>query len=196
MQCKIHSNRQAKHFCASCGTPLCGDCAEESKPGIYHCFQCAMLSSVSEGGSQMQDRREKAVEERLKEKKKWGPFRYFILSASVLIVVLWGVIFFGGERVPEGATNLANNPRALLFLVDGSIKRYAYYEKKGYPEKLTDLVPKYLRMDERNIGQLQLLSYQRETKDGYSLSLARKTPGEMTVVLSAKGVETRPSGGM
>ncbi len=195
MKCKNHSNREAAHFCASCGTPLCGDCAEESKPGVFHCFQCAMLASVSEVGTQIQDRREKAVEERLKGKTKWGPFRYFVLSSSVLILVFWGVILFGGEEAPTGAVNLAGNPRAFLFMVDSSIKRYAHYEKKGYPEQLSELVPKYLRMDKRKMDQLQLLSYRKDPKEGYILTLANKAPGDMIVVLSPKGVQSRTSGG-
>jgi hypothetical protein len=154
-----------------------------------------MLTSVSEVGTKIQDRRERASEEKLKEKKKWGPFRYFVLSSSVLILVLWGVILFGGEKPPSTATSIASNPRAFLFMVDSSIKRYAHYEKKGYPEQLSDIVPKYLRMDNKNLHQLRLLSYQKDPKEGYTLSLAKKTPGEKTVVLSPKGVQYESVGG-
>jgi hypothetical protein len=189
MQCKNHPSRQAEHFCASCGIPLCNDCAEEAKPGEYYCFQCAMLSSVSQVGTKIKDRREKAVEDKLKEKKKWGPFRYFIVAASVLIVVMWGVIIFGGEKAPAGAADLTSNPRAFLFMVDSSIKRYAHYEGKKYPDQLADLVPKYLRMHKENLPQLNMLSYQKDPAEGYRLSLARTKPGEMLIILSPKGVE-------
>lgn len=195
MFCKTHPGRKAEHFCADCGIPLCAECAEETKPGIYHCFQCAMLTSVSEGGTQILDRRDRAVEERFKEKKKWGPFRYFIVSTSVLIVVMWGVILFGGEKAPSGSANLASNPRAFLFMVDSSIKRYAHYEKKGYPEQLSTLVPKYLRIDKKSLDQLSLLSYRKDPKEGYTLSLAKKIPGEKAVVLSPRGIQYESEGG-
>lgn len=191
MQCKNHANRQAEHFCAGCGIPLCGDCAEETKPGQYHCFQCAMLTSVSEVGTKIKGRREKAAEEKekFKEKKKWGPFRCFVLCSSVLILVMWGVIFFGGEKAPAGTTDFTSNPRAFLFMVDSSIKRYAHYEKKGYPKKLEDLIPKYLPLRKEKSVHLDLLSYQTDAVEGYRLSLARVKSGEMLVILTPKGVE-------
>ncbi|MEW6666807.1 MAG: B-box zinc finger protein [Thermodesulfobacteriota bacterium] len=189
MQCKNHPSRVAEQFCASCGIPLCSDCAEEATPGAYYCFQCAMLTSVSAVGTKIKDRREKVVEEKLKEKKKWGPFRYFIVLSSVLIVVMWGVIIFGGERAPAGGTDYADNPRAFLFMVDSSLKRYNHYEKKGYPEKLADLVPKYIPLRNERLAQLSLLSYQRDASAGYRLSLARWKPGDMVIILTSKGVE-------
>jgi hypothetical protein len=154
-----------------------------------------MLTSVSDGTTRIQDRKERAIEGKLKEKKRWGPFRYFVLSSSVLILVFWGVILFGGEEAPVAATNLSSNPRAFLFMVDSSIKRYAHYEKKGYPEKLTELIPKYLRIDSRNLDRLQLLSYKKDPNQGYRLSLTKTTPGEPAVMLSPKGVQYEPAGG-
>jgi hypothetical protein len=195
MRCRNHADREAKHFCTVCGVPLCKDCVEETRPGTYHCFQCAMLTSVSEGGSQIQDRREKIVHEKLKERRKWGPFRYFLIVSAVLIAVMWGVIFFGGEKAPAGSANIAENPRAFLFMVDSALKRYAHYEKAGYPERLTDLVPKYLRVGKGSVDQLRLFSYQKDPNEGYVLSLAKKAPGEKTVVISAKGVQYISEGG-
>lgn len=198
MQCKNHADREAKHFCTGCGVPLCDDCAEETKPGTYHCFQCAMVTSVSEGGTQILDRRERVVEEKLKGKKrKWGPFRYFLLVAVALIAVMWGVILFGGEKAPAGTTNIAGNPRAFLFMVDSAVKRYAHYEKAGYPNNLTDLVPKYLKIGKGSLDVLRLLSYQKNSKEGYLLSLAKNPPGEKPVVLSPKGIQYgQESGGV
>jgi hypothetical protein len=144
---------------------------------------------VSAVGTKIKDRREKAVEGKLKEKKKWGPFRYFILVASVLIVVMWGVILFGGEKAPAGGTDYASNPRAFLFMVDSSIKRYLHFEKKGYPDQLTQLIPKYLPLRNEKAAQLAILSYQKDTAVGYRLSLARSKPGEMVIILTPKGVE-------
>jgi hypothetical protein len=195
MQCRNHPDREAKHFCTGCSAALCGDCAEETKPGTYHCFQCAMLTSVSEGGTQMLDRREKIVQEKIKEKRKWGPFRYFIVASCALIAVMWGVIFFGGEKAPAGSANIANNPRAFLFMVDSAVKRYAHYEKGGYPERLSDLVPKYLRIDQGRLDSLSTLSYKRDPNEGYFLSIAKKAPGESAVVLSPKGVQYGSEGG-
>ena len=81
-------------------------------------------------------------------------------------------------------------------MVDGAIKRYALYEGNRYPEQLTDLIPGYLPMRQDETSHLESLSYQRDTKAGYRLSLARAKPGEMNIVLTATGVEyTAPSGG-
>jgi len=155
-----------------------------------------MLTSVSEVGTKIKDRREKAAEERLTEKKKWGPFRYFILVSTVFIAVMWGVILFGGESIPAGAADVTSNPRAFLFMVDSSVKRFAHYEK-SYPKELKYLVPKYLRMRKENVPQLNLLSYQTDSQDGYHLSLAKTKPGEMVIILTSKGIQQKvlPGGG-
>jgi hypothetical protein len=196
MQCKYHPDRPAEIFCASCNAPLCKECAEEAKPGQYYCFECAMLHSVSEVGTSMREKREKGEEK--KEKKKWGPLHYFVIVCSVLILVMWGIIFFGGQKAPPREVDFAKKGRVLLFMVDGALKRYAHYEGNGYPERLSKLVPKYLSLRKEELFYLDRLLYQRDPKGGYSLSLARTKPGEMNIILSAKGIEySRPpsSGG-
>ncbi|MBN2125748.1 MAG: hypothetical protein JW821_15735 [Deltaproteobacteria bacterium] len=190
MKCKHHPAREAEHFCASCGIPLCGDCAEEVKPEEFYCFQCAMLQSVSAVGTTIKDKKQKAAEKKLagKEKKK-GPFQYFIIVSSVLILVMWGVIIFGGQKSPAGSGEFAKNERAFLFMIDSSIKRYAHYEKGQYPEALTDLVPRYLRLSEANLPLLGKFSYATHPVKGYTLTQAKPKPGEMTIILSPKGIE-------
>ena len=189
MQCKTHPNRLAEHFCAGCGIPLCSDCSEEVKPGQFYCFQCAMLTSVSAVGTTIKDKRVKAADKKEKEegKKKWTPFRYFVVVAAVFILVMWGVILFGGQQAPAGTADFANQPRVLLFMVDSSIKRYAHYEGNQYPAKLSDLIPKYMRLQEKDLPQLQNLSYERDQALGYRLSFAKPKPGEK-IVITAKGV--------
>jgi len=190
MQCKTHPNRRAEHFCAGCGIPLCSDCSEEVKPGQFYCFQCAMLTSVSAVGTSIKDKRVKAADKKEKEegKKKWTPFRYFVVVAAVFILVMWGVILFGGQQAPAGTADFANQPRVLLFMVDSSIKRYAHYEGNQYPAKLSDLIPKYLRLEEKDLPQLQNLSYERDQALGYRLSFAKPKPGEK-IVITAKGIK-------
>ena len=174
MQCKNHPDRQAERFCAGCGIPLCGECAEETKPGEYYCFKCAMLVSVSAVGTTMKGKKERLAErkEKEKEKKKWTPFRYFVLISSVLILVMWGVIIFGGQKAPEGAAG-------------------------RYPTGLTDLVPKYLPLKQDEVSLLSTLSYAKDPYLGYRLSLAQPRPGEMNLIISPKGIkyETSASGG-
>jgi len=194
MKCKYHPDREAELFCASCNAPLCKECTEEVKPGEYYCFQCAMLYSVSEGGTSIKDKREKEEERRRKEKKKWGPFQYFVVVSSVLILVMWGVIIFGGQPAPSRTVDFAKKGRVLLFMVDSALKRYAHYERNRYPEKLSDLVPKYLSLRKDEIFHLNKLSYKRDPKTGYRLSLAKTKPGVMNIILSPKGIEyTHPS---
>jgi hypothetical protein len=190
MQCKTHPNRRAEHFCAGCGIPLCSDCSEEVKPGQFYCFQCAMLTSVSAVGTTIKDKRVKAADKKEKEegKKKWTPFRYFVVVAAVFILVMWGVILFGGQQAPAGTADFANQPRVLLFMIDSSIKRYAHYEGNQYPAKLSDMIPKYLKLQEKDLPQLQNLSYERDQALGYRLSFAKPKPGEK-IVITAKGIK-------
>lgn len=189
MQCKNHPDKRALHICAGCGIPLCDECAEEAKAGEYYCFQCAMISSVSAVGTTIKDKREKAAEEKKKVKRKLTPFHYFVITCSVLIMAMWGFILFGGEKPPAGTVDLSKNTRVFLFLVDGAIKRYAHYEGNEYPEKLTDLIPKYLTLGEHGPAQLIGLSYAKDPEIGYRLSLAHPNPGEMKIIITPKGIK-------
>lgn len=193
MQCKHHPDRQAEHFCATCGIPLCNDCSEEVRPDEYYCFQCAMLQSVSEVGSSIKDKRQRASEKKLKEKKKWGPFQYFVVASCVLLAVMWGVILFGGQKAPTGSADIAKNDRAFLFMVDSALKRYAHYERKQFPAQLSELVPRYLPLRSEDIVHLGKLSYQKDPQKGYRLSLARPKPGEMNIIISPRGIEYQTS---
>jgi hypothetical protein len=198
MQCKNHPDRQAERFCAGCGIPLCSECAEETKPGQFYCFQCAMLVSVSAVGTTMKGKRERLAEKKGKEqeKKKWTPFHYFVVISCMLILVMWGVIIFGGQKAPAGAADLAGQPRILLFMVDGALKRYAHYEDNRYPARLIDLVPKYLSLKKEELPILETLSYAKDPGLGYRLSLARSKPGEMNLIISPKGIKYEtPAGG-
>jgi len=200
MQCKHHRDRQAEYFCVGCNAPLCSECVEEVRPGAYACFQCAMLQSVSQVGSTIVDKKEKAEEKKAGKNKAWGPYRYFLVVSSVLILAMWGVILFGGKPAPEQTTatlEKAKAGRVLLFLVNGSINRYAHYEDDRYPETLKDLVPKYLQLKKNQLSFLKNLKYVKDPDPivGYRLSLAHARKGEMQITLTAGGVRsTLPNG--
>lgn len=189
MKCKNHPKKEAVQFCTSCGIPICEECIEEPTPGQYFCFQCAMLQTVSVVGNSLVDRREKSGEKKFVRKKPWGPFHYFVILSSVLIAVMWGVIIFGGQKAPGQKIDFANQERVFLFMVDSSIKRYAHYEGNKYPDKLTDLVPKYLRLGKEDITQLDRFNYIKDPKTGYQLSLAKPKAGEMNIIISPKGIK-------
>lgn len=187
MKCKYHEERNAEQFCASCGIPICSDCIEEVRPDEFFCFQCAMLQSVTQGGTSIVDKRDKAKRKALGKKVEWGPFHYFIVISSVLIAVMWGVIIFGGKEAPGNRIDFVRQERAFLFMVDSSIKRYAHYENDKYPEQLVDLVPKYLPMKKNELIYLDLLSYVKSINAGYMLSLANPKSGEF-IILTPNGI--------
>jgi hypothetical protein len=198
MKCKNHPKKEAVQFCSSCGIPVCEECIEEPAPGQYYCFQCAMLQTVSVVGTSLVNKRTKSDEKKLGKKKPWGPFQYFVILSSVLIAVMWGVIIFGGQKSTGKRIDFANQERVFLFMVDSSIKRYAHYEGNKYPDKLTDLVPKYLRLSNEEIFQLNRFNYLKDTNTGYRLSLTNPKDGEMNIIISPKGIkyEARIGGGV
>ena len=189
MQCKYHPDCKATQFCASCGIPLCDDCAEEQKSGKYFCFQCAMVQSVSEVGTSLKDKRERSAKKKEeKELKRWGAFQYFLIVSGVLILSMWGYILFGEEEAPASRVDFANQPRILLFMVDGAIKRFAHYEGDKYPENIKDLIPKYLNMASVDLVYLNNVSYQRDPRVGYRLSL-KNQKGDQGITISAQGIQ-------
>lgn len=189
MKCKHHPSREAVKFCSNCGIPLCAECSEESQSGKTYCFQCAMIYSVSEVGTSLVDKREKSAEKKKTKKKKWGPFHYFVIVSCVLILVMGGVITFGGPEESGKKIDFVNNQRVFLFMVDSCIKRYAHYEGEKYPEKLADMVPKYLDLKKEDIHHLDRLLYKKDPSSGYSLSFATPKPGEMNIIISPKGIQ-------
>jgi hypothetical protein len=194
MHCKYHADRDAVYFCASCNAPLCTNCAEEVQPGTYACFQCAMLQTVTSVGSNILERKEVALEKEARKRKTWGAFHYFLVVCTVLLLSMWGVILFGGKPAPERTATMIDKNKAgrvLLFLVNGSIKRFAHYEGNRYPERLADLVPKYLHVKKNQRSFLAEFRYARDPdpKIGYRLSLARVKTGEMNITLTAVGVK-------
>jgi hypothetical protein len=194
MHCKYHADRDAVYFCASCNAPLCSNCAEEVQPGTYACFQCAMLQTVTSVGSNIRERKEVALEKEARKRKKWGAFHYFLVVCTVLLLSMWGVILFGGKPAPERTAAMLDKNKAgrvLLFLVNGSIKRFAHYEGNRYPERLEDLVPKYLHVKKNQRSFLGAFRYARDPdpKIGYRLSLAHVKTGEMNITLTAGGVK-------
>jgi len=149
-----------------------------------------MLQAVSGAGTSLRSKREKASEKELEKKKEWGPFKYFVVVSSVLIAVLWGVIIFGGpEKAPGNKIDFAKQERVFLFMVNSSIKRHYFYEGNKYPERLDDLIPKYMPMRKEDIPQLNRLSYEMNPKTGYRLSLANPEPGTMNIIISPEGIK-------
>jgi hypothetical protein len=149
-----------------------------------------MMTSVSAVGASIRDKKERAADGRAKEKKKLTAFHYFVIFTSMLILLMWGFILFGGQGFPESQSNinLAGNTRVLLFMVDGGIKAYAHANGNKYPQKLLDLVPDYLSIGSEQLRHLTLLSYEIDPEKGYRLFLADPNPGEMHIIISADGI--------
>jgi hypothetical protein len=154
-----------------------------------------MLHSVSEVGSTLKDKREKSAKKKEKEQKKWGSFQYFLIVSGIIILSMWGYIIFGGQEVPASRVDFGNQPRILLFMVDGAIKRFAHYEGNQYPEKLTDLIPKYLNIANVDLAHLNSLSYQRDANLGYSLSFKNPREGQMGISINSQGILSGSSSG-
>jgi len=188
MNCKYHPDRKAEFFCTSCHAPLCKECVEMSQSGEPYCYECAMLHSIAAVGTSLKERKDKGEKRKEQEKKRRGPFSYFIIVSCVLIAVMWGVILFGKKPAPPASAELAANERVLLFMVDGAIKRYALYKGNTYPAALSELLPEYLSLRTDETGLLKRLSYQRDPKLGYRLRLVKPGPGEMNLILTPKGI--------
>jgi hypothetical protein len=151
-----------------------------------------MLQSISEVDSKLKERQQNSTEKTESRKKKWGSFHTFLTASSVLIIMLCGVILFGGQSPPERTAEFTQNDRVFLFMVDGAIKRYAHYEGNEYPERLSDLVYPYLALKDTELFYLEKFSYERDPTAGYKLCLAKQDRSEMKLLLSAKGIAHLP----
>ena len=74
-------------------------------------------------------------------------------------------------------------------MVDGAIKRFANYEGKRYPERLIDLIPKYLDLAKVDLAHLNSLSYQKDARVGYRLTLKNPKEGQMGISITPQGIQ-------
>jgi len=155
-----------------------------------------MRHSVSAAGTSIQDRLEKSAKRKKREekKKRWGPFQYFVIVSSVLIVAMWAFILFGGQERPTNGVDFQAQQRVFLFMVDAAIKRYADREGNRYPERLVDLVPGYLNLADADLYHLEKLIYRRDANSGYRLSFANPKADQMNLTLTSEGIQFKPSG--
>ncbi len=103
MECKHHPNRQADHLCTICGVPMCKNCSQVVTGDRDYCFHCAMFDSILTADNSGRDEGAEPAEQTLRENRKWSPFQYFSIVSSLLLLIMWIVVVFGGstcERVP------------------------------------------------------------------------------------------------
>ena len=115
----------------------------------------------------------------------WGLFHFSLLICSALILALWGVIIRGGEPPPPRTAYVVERPTVLLFLVDTALKGYAHYERGKYPEELSEILPRYVRLRNKELPCLEMLSYGTDPSGGYRLraqSFARSVPPAVATV--------------
>jgi hypothetical protein len=154
-----------------------------------------MLLSVSEVGSSLVEKHEKATEKKISKGKKWGPFHYFMVVSSVMILIMWGFIIFGGKPAPTRTAEFTKKGRVFLFMVNGALKRYAHYEGNRYPGQLSQLIPKYLSLQESELFHLKKLKYELNDEGEYRLSLSDPKKRDMNLVLTPTGIVYKsPSG--
>lgn len=127
-----------------------------------------------------------------RQKTKWGPYRFFLIGSSILILMMCAVVLFGGKTAPQSTAEIARNGRVFLFMVDGALKRYAHYEGNRYPERLPDLVSQYLGFKDSELFHLEKLYYEKDPYAGYRLSLMNPGMNEMKILLSAQGIDYLP----
>jgi hypothetical protein len=121
-------------------------------------------------------------------KKHWGAFRISLLISATLIIAMWGLIIRGGEPPPSRTAAVAERPTVLLFLIDTALRRYAHYEKRGYPEQLSDIDPKYVPLRQEELSSLERFPYSTNPAEGYHLGLIDRSTGNVTIVLSPQGI--------
>jgi len=101
---------------------------------------------------------------------------------------MWGLIIRGGEPPPLRTAPVVERPTVLLFLIDTAITRYAHYEKRGYPERLSDLHPKYVPLRQDELSCLERFSYSPDPAEGYRLGLIDRSTGNVSIILSPQGI--------
>ena len=84
---------------------------------------------------------------------------------------MWGVIIFDDHPASIRTDGSGQERMLLLLMVDVAVKRYANYKGNRYPKNLSDLLPRYVPLQKKELSCLDMLSYSTDTTEGYRLAL-------------------------
>ncbi len=172
MKCTYHPQKEAVNKCSMCKKPLCAECGEQEAGANVLCTRCAALSAAQAAVIGEEERQTKQEEKRItaaKKRKKPHAGMIAVLIAAA-IVLLANVYMYIGPGAPVlDEFDPGKHPVLAADLINDGIEDYAEDHGGQFPEKLTDLLEKYLPYEKITPAVLDIFSYTRFSPTSYEL---------------------------
>ena len=194
MKCENHSDRIAAQRCQNCSTPLCDQCAINMENGSVMCDRCSLLSILKQQHQESQDKllAKKEYRLRIAEKNKRQVFiRKTVLYTFVLVVAFVSLRAFHQRNMPKNEEiNLSEHTDVMLYILDQAINDFIQDSSGELPNRLTDLIGRYLPAKKVGRHTLAKFSYEKGTPPSYRLQLKRNIDDPMAgMVFTDEGLE-------
>ena len=194
MKCENHSDRIAVHHCLSCNAPLCEPCAIYLENGTIMCDRCSLLAILKQQHQETGDKLVAKKENRLRvaEKKKRQDFiRKTVLYTFVLVVAFVSLRAFHQLNLPKNEEiNLSEHTDVMLYILDQAIHDFIQDSSGELPNRLTDLIGRYLPAEKVGRHTLARFSYEKGTPPSYRLRLNRNIADPMAgMIFTDEGFE-------
>ena len=202
MGCVYHPDREATKYCDQCEADLCESCSVRLEDGRTFCNRCMVAFSVNDVTAEEAKRKLAGEARRLGLDKKWRPnyIQVVLMIGALLAMALIGLRIYWSHPVPHRKAILnPANPMRLFANLQTALEHYAITNGGSYPDKLFELLPKYIDNVAKNRRVLRQLHYELDLREGYVLKIKDKAPlPGKELVVTAKGVRpsgVKPSGG-
>jgi len=183
MKCINHPDKDATTQCLVCKTPLCDDCAIPVESGGFKCTNCTLRTTIEE---MSQIRKEKRKGKELKRvdqgeaKKRKRLYRRILIPISLGIVIgIVELFLYFGSSIPESEKFIASEePTVTAIIIDAAIRDYAQGHGGNFPQRLDELLGKYISPDKITPRDLEDFHYRRISPRSYELR-PKKVDDEM-----------------
>ena len=194
MKCENHSDRIASQSCQNCNTSLCDPCAIYMENGSVMCDRCSLLAILKQQHQGTEDKLFAKKEYRLKvtEKRKRQDFiRKTVLYTFVLVVAFVSLRVFHQLNMPKNEEiNLSEHTDVMLYILDQAIHDYIQDNSGELPNRLADLIGRYLPAEKVDRRTLAGFSYEKGTPPSYRLRLKPNIDDPMAgIVFTDEGFE-------
>jgi hypothetical protein len=183
MKCENHPDRIASQSCQKCRMPLCDQCTLYMDNGSVLCDRCSLLAILEQQHQESQEKLVAKKEYRLRilEKRKRQDFiRKTVLYTFVLIVAFVSLRAFHLLNKPRNEEiNLSEHNDVMLYILDQAINDYIQENSGELPNRLGDLIGRYLPAEKVGRHILARFSYEKKIPPFYRLRLNRNIEDPM-----------------
>jgi len=180
MKCIYHPDKDAIVQCSRCRSPLCEQCAIPEGNESFICRRCAALKAGQDAHEASKDAceeinqhlEEKEYKRQIEEaKKKRLPYlmRLALISLAVGIIIVNLFLYFGSSIPELKEFTASEQPVVTAIIIDEAIRDYAEDHGGNFPQRLDELLGKYISPDVVMPKDLEDFHYRRISPNSYEL---------------------------